>query len=270
MKIRSIASSSSGNCTYITDGEKGLLIDAGGPKLSMKKLFEAIGDVPIDAIFITHEHGDHMGVAGPLARKLNIPVYIHADSYKKYEHDEWFEKFAYEKEADLWDRKPKFNNCRVEYLDPTRSYNVGNIQLTPFSTPHDAAYSVGFIVEDTETKKKLGYLTDCGSFTKIMELAMKGCDAYMIEADYDEEMLWAFEEYDEFLKERIASNVGHLSNDQTMKFLEKIGIDSTEFVMFCHLSPRTNTPEKVLEAAEKYFPAHSKFLIAPHEEYLEL
>jgi phosphoribosyl 1,2-cyclic phosphodiesterase len=270
MKINNLASSSSGNCTHISTDTASILIDTGGPALSMKKIFAALGHQNIDAVFITHEHGDHMGVAGPLGRKLKIPLYMHRDSYERYEHNEWFEKFAYDKKADVNGRKPKFVDCNVKYLDPSAEYTVGDLIIKPFSTPHDSVYSVGYVVTDTTTNKKLGYLTDCGSFTKVMYDALKDCDAYMIEADYDEQGLEDYDGYDDLHKDRLRSSLGHLSNAQTLEFLESLGIDTAEFVMFCHLSPRTNSPEVLLKMAGEVFPEYGKFLIAPNDEVLEL
>lgn len=274
MKVKNLASSSEGNCTNIYTDSASILIDSGGRGFSAKHVLEKMGEYNApqpEAIFITHEHGDHMGGAGVLGRKTKAKIYMHKDSYEKFEHDEWFEKTAFDKEAfDVKRRKAKFIDCNLEFLDLTDTYEIGDLRITPFSTPHDSVYSVGYVIEDTTNKKKLGYLTDCGSFTKVMEVALKGCDAYLIEADYDEDMLNAYEEYDDLLKDRIRSPIGHLSNKQTLDFLEKIGIDKTEFVMFCHLSTRTNDPDLLLKQANERFPSYGKFYIAPNEKAFEL
>lgn len=266
MKIKSIASSSDGNCTYIYTDKAAILIDSG---IAIKNISPHITN-KLDAIFITHEHSDHIKSTPAIGRKYKIPIYIHKECYKKLEYEEWFEKFAYDKKQDKNKRKPKFDKCSVIYVEPSKTYEVGDLKITPFSTPHDAAYSLGYIIEDTTTNKKLGYLTDCGSFTKLMEMYLSNCDGYLIETDYDEELLDEFDRYDEFLKDRIRSSVGHLSNKQTFDFLEKLGIDKTEFVVFCHLSKRTNSPELVLKQASERFPNYSKFYTAPVEFELNL
>jgi phosphoribosyl 1,2-cyclic phosphodiesterase len=256
MKINNLASSSKGNCTHIYTDKASILIDAG---ISMKKVFEGLDDefkngkLPenyFDAVFITHEHGDHIGGAGPLGRKTHVPIHVHEDSYARFES--------------------KLGKCNIVFIDPAATYTVGDLEVSPFSTPHDAAYSMGYIIKDTTTGKKLGYLTDCGSFTRIMTLALTGCDGYLIEADYDEQKLAAHDEYDDLLKDRISSGVGHLSTQQTIAFLQDIKADSAEFIVFCHLSHATNSPEAVLQVAQTAFPDYNNFSVAPNEQLLEL
>lgn len=247
MKIKPLASSSEGNSTHIFTDDASILIDAG---ISAKKAFEAAGTEHFDAIFITHEHGDHIKGLGPIGRKTGAEIFMHELVYKKI--------------AD------KLNKCNVTVLQPGQVIQVKDLEIDNFSTRHDSVYSYGYIV--SEGDKKFGYLTDTGSWTKLMGNKLKGCDAYLIEADYDADTLANYEDYDPFLKERIASNWGHLSNDQTMELIKYLDIEDPNFIIFAHLSPRTNTPEMVLQAAADCFPDWDQdvFHIAPLETELEL
>jgi phosphoribosyl 1,2-cyclic phosphodiesterase len=248
VKIKILASSSEGNCTHIYTKKASILIDAG---ISAKRLFNLSGSKEFDAIFISHEHLDHVRGLGPIGRKTGAKIYIHQLVHKKIES--------------------KLEGCEVVLWDPGTEIIVEDLKINNFSTRHDSIYSYGFTIEET-SGKKLGYLTDTGSWTKLMGEKLKGCSAYIIEADYDSEMLAEYEGYDEFLKERIASPWGHLGNDQTMELIKFLDIKSPEFLIFAHLSPRTNSPDLVLQKAYENFPDwdKSKFLIAPTEESLEL
>ncbi|MBC8551790.1 MAG: MBL fold metallo-hydrolase [Candidatus Brocadiales bacterium] len=247
MKVNCLASSSEANCTHFATDTTSILIDGG---LSAKQVFAKSGVEEFDAIFITHEHSDHVKGLGALGRKTGLDIYIN--------------QLVYNKIAD------KLDKCNIVIMNPGDTVTVGDLTVTNFSTRHDSIYSYGYTVSDG--KKKLGYLTDTGSWTKLMGNHLKGCDAYIIEADYDHDTLMAYEKYDEYLKERISSNWGHLSNDQTMSLIKYLDIKDPEFIMFAHLSPRTNSPMMVKEAALKAFPDWDEevFLIAPTQDSIEL
>jgi phosphoribosyl 1,2-cyclic phosphodiesterase len=104
-----------------------------------------------------------------------------------------------------------------------------------------------------------------------MQVCVAGCDAYFIEADYSEELLWKHEDYTVLLKERIASPFGHLSNTQTMEFLNSLNLDELKWVTVGHLSENTNSPELVNSLFREYFPSYlDKLHIAPQKNYLTL
>jgi len=138
-----------------------------------------------------------------------------------------------------------------------------------FSTKHDAAHSLGFIVEEPGTK--FCYLTDTGSISKVMFEKIKDCDSYFIECDYDEEMMKSYPDYSQDLKDRITSNYGHLSTQQALELIDKLGIDSKRLFIIGHLSVRTNSPDMVKKRIQAKFPNHvTKFKIAPFQEDLTL
>jgi phosphoribosyl 1,2-cyclic phosphodiesterase len=251
MKMFPIRSSSSGNCTAIEVGDTVILIDCG---ITLKALKQAIGDLQrIKAVFITHEHSDHISGVGPLSRKITCPFYINEQSLKK-------------KEAHFAD-VVNLNNL-------TSGQEVlvdACVAVNAFTTKHDSAYSVGFVITVVgHEKQKLGYVTDTGFITPMMAHALKECSAIFIEADYDDELLNECDQYDEFLKDRIRSNFGHLSNKQMLEFItQHLKIEDLEFVVVGHLSGRTNSPERVQSLLEAQFPEHiEKFHIAPLTEAL--
>jgi phosphoribosyl 1,2-cyclic phosphodiesterase len=247
VKIKTLASSSEGNCTHIYTKNASILIDAG---ISAKKTFELSNTEAFDAIFISHEHSDHVKGLGPLGRKTGAVIYINELVYDKI--------------------KDKLDNCKINLWKPGESTQVSDLTISNFSTRHDSLHSCGFIINDGISK--LGYLTDTGSWTKLMGNALKGCDGYILEADYDYKKLMEYEDYDEFLKERISSNWGHLSNEQTMELIKYLNVKNPKFICFAHLSPRTNSPDLVLDYAYKYFSEWDKdiFRIAPCKKEMEL
>jgi len=248
MKIFPIASSSSGNCTVIECGDSVVLIDCG---VTLKKIKAAVVDLNrIKAVFITHEHSDHVGGVGPLSRKVDCPFYVNEASVKK--------------------KEKVFADCKtIKNLESGNNIAIDNlINILAFTTKHDAAYSVGFVINQVgKENKKLGYVTDTGFITPMMTSFLSECSALFIEADYDDTMMDEYELYDEFLKDRIKSNFGHLSNAQMIEFIEtSINLADMDFVIVGHLSGRTNSPERVRELIDKNFKEHSnKFHIAPLE-----
>jgi phosphoribosyl 1,2-cyclic phosphodiesterase len=233
MKIKFLYSSSAGNSTIIESGDTIVMLDAG---VSYKKVKEAFGDDPkLDAIFISHEHGDHVNSAGIIARKTNAPVYIPEKSYAV--------------------REKLFEKCAVSFIEGGDSVEVGNLKVTAFSTRHDSQASNGYIFTELDTLKKFAFLTDTGGITKLMRDSLAGCNAYFIESDYDEEELEKCAEYDDFLKERIRSPYGHLSNQQALEYVNTyLDFDAIDFIAFGHLSSNTNSPEIMQKRIEYKIP----------------
>jgi len=235
MIVHPLYSSSSGNSTLIYNERGQILIDAG---TSFKKINEAATvEVKPEAVFISHVHSDHIVGAGPVCRKTFAPVYM--------------SKETYEKKTDM------FNKCSVKFMRGGDVIETNGFTVEPFSTRHDVD-SLGFVITDRVNNKKLGYLTDTGSITKLMKVALIGCDAYYLEADYDEQLLKDYDDYDQYLKDRIMSPWGHLSNKQVLGLIEEvIDLFKTEWIVFGHLSVRTNDPDLVLRMATETFPEHA-------------
>ena len=178
---------------------------------------------------------DHIQGAGVTARKLKCPVYI---------AEKCFEKKAY-----LFDKTP------VNYIIGGDVVKVGNFSIKAFSTRHDSEECLGFVITEKDTNKKLAFLTDTGSITKLMREVMRDCDAYMIEADYDEEGLEKNAEYDDILKQRIRSDFGHLSNTQALEYISNnVDLNKTQWILFSHMSENTNSPEILEKQAQFKLP----------------
>jgi len=250
MYVHSLFSSSRGNACLIYNDKTSILIDVG---VSYKKLVDAAPNkFKPNAVFITHEHSDHIAGAGILGRKMQCPIYMPKASYLV--------------------KESKFNDCIINHIEGGEAVDIGNFVITAFSTRHDAEASIGFTIYEKTTKKKLGIMADSGSFGPVMVNALKDCNAYFLEADYDTASLWAFEDYVQEHKERVDSPFGHMSNQQVLDFIENfIDLKNVVFVLLGHLSPRTNSPELLQTQLKQRFPqAMDKFIIAPTEKPLLL
>ena len=250
MKVHSLFSSSSGNCMKIFTDKATIIIDAG---VSYKRVCEANGEPlhDLNALFITHDHGDHVGGAGVMGRKTGAPIYIHEKSYKA--------------------REKLFKDCDINFIEPGQSIVIEDLEVIPFSNKHDAQYCVSYVVKDLTTGKKFGYTTDTGMFTPLMKNYLKDCDAYLLEANYDVQMMEDYDEYDQIHKDRVTSPVGHLSNDQCVEFIDNnVDLDKVQFILLGHLSPRTNCPKLIEKQFMNKLGSFEKFHFAPSEEFFVL
>ena len=196
---------------------------------------------------------DHVKCAGALARKTKTPLYI-----SKLAASRWEDKHVGD-----------FDKCTLIDITDTSVLTIGNMTVKAFSTKHDAAHALGFLFEEPGTR--FCYITDTGSISRTMMEAMKDCDAYFIETDYDEQLIKEYEGYDQELKDRITSNFGHLSTGQVLELIQVLDVTHVKKFILGHLSPRTNSPEKVLERVKEKFPDYfDKFIIAPFDGVLEI
>lgn len=228
MKYASIASGSSGNCIYIGTENTHILIDAG---LSGKKIEEGLKALDlqgsdIDAIFVTHEHSDHVDGVGVLSRRYDIPVYATEGTWENMP-------------AKIGKIKPLMQ--KPVYADEDCFFN--DMLIRPFTIPHDAAEPVGYSVSTND--KKITVATDIGHITDNVKVNIKGSNLLLLESNHDVEMLRKGS-YSYPLKKRILSDYGHLSNVNAGIMLQELICDNDsrlDYVFLGHLSHENNHPQ---------------------------
>ncbi|MFN4217708.1 MAG: MBL fold metallo-hydrolase [Candidatus Bipolaricaulia bacterium] len=239
MRVVSLASGSSGNCTLLVSEQTRLLIDAGISKRQiLQRLEKVLGLLPrIDAILITHEHTDHIQEVGRAARALQCPIYASEGTAPFVE--------------------PLLTGGeKLLSFKPEQSFQIRDLCIEPFRIPHDAAEPCGFLIEEESLfagiNKRIAVATDLGTVTDEIRQKLSRCDLVMLEANHDIEMLlngW----YPQDLKQRILSDFGHLSNDaagQTLRYLSHKGRLRTAVLM--HLSKNNNRPTLALQTVQEH------------------
>lgn len=226
-------SGSSGNSVYVGAGSTSILIDAGVSCARIVSELHAIGADPasISAILITHEHSDHIKGAGIFARKFGTPIYATEGTWNSM--------------ADKLGDIPAEKRCII-YSDT--DFFIGDMNIQPFSTPHDAADSVGYVIS-TATGARFGLATDIGCVRGGWLDAIRGCAAVLLESNYDPDMLQAGR-YPYELKRRIMSRRGHLSNDDAAEAALALISAGTQQLVLGHLSKENNFPELALRCCQ--------------------
>ncbi|MDO5849351.1 MAG: MBL fold metallo-hydrolase [Methanobrevibacter sp.] len=235
MRLVSIASGSSGNCTLIDTEETHILVDAG---ITRKRISEGLNEVgvsidEIDGIVITHEHIDHIRALGVISRNDDIQIYATAGTMEGIKN-----------RKDLG----KINADYFNVIETGISFEIGDITVSPFETYHDTNEPCGYTF--TQNDKKAAVMTDTGIYDGAIAEMLKDCNALLLESNHDIEML-RNGDYPEFLKRRILGNEGHMSNHLCAHLIEKILHDGVAGVVLGHLSKDNNTPEKALETVKQ-------------------
>ena len=241
MKIYNFYSGSKGNCTYVTDGETSILIDAGGCLKRIRENLEELGDNlnNIKGIFITHEHSDHTKALFNLTKKYDCRIFTTLETARAICTPTYSVAMSDCRRV----------ACSIMTVKTEKSYEIGSLIVKPFSTPHDAVSSVGFVVESTKDKTSLAYATDIGYISEDIAKNMLGVKNVIIEANHDIEML-KNGPYPEHLKIRILSEKGHLSNADCAYFIKKLVENGTKSILLAHLSEENNTPIEARRAVE--------------------
>ena len=225
LKFASLYSGSSGNCLYVETENTKILIDAG---VSLKKIEKGLDNLNVDAkdldgVIVTHEHIDHIQSIGNLSKKFDIPVFANQKTFD-----------AMPKQTEKLSEKNK------KKINIDEKFMIGDIEILPFSIPHDAADPCGFTL--FSNNKKIGIATDIGHMTGDIVKQIDGSEFVLLEANYDTEVL-KYTKYPFKLKERIAGPTGHLSNKmagQTINYLINSGLKKA---MLGYLSKESNFPE---------------------------
>ena len=220
MKVSILGSGSSGNSIFVEVNNVKILIDAGFSGKKIKEKLEVIGEdiSDIQALLITHEHGDHILGAGIISRKYNLPIYITGKSYDVCQH-----------------KLGKIDPSNLNFIEG--QFYLGDVLITPFDVMHDAERTIGFSVE--YMGKKLTLATDIGHITNIVREQFKGSQIVIIESNYDYNMLMNCD-YPWDLKSRVKGRNGHLCNEDTAKFLTELYHEDLEKVYLAHVSNDSN------------------------------
>lgn len=232
MRLCSIASGSSGNCTYVGSQATHLLVDVG---ISKKRTEEGLAALEltgadIDGVLVTHEHSDHIAGLGVFCRKYEVPIYatrgtiqaILRSCGKNAPQEELFREI----EAD-------------------KKIIIKDLTVSPMRISHDAAQPVAYRIG--YEKKKVAICTDLGVYNDYTVECLKGLDAILLEANHDVNMLQVGP-YPYYLKQRILGEKGHLSNENSGRLLNRILHDDLKAVMLGHLSRENNLPQLAYEA----------------------
>ena len=241
LRMTVLASGSKGNSTIVASSSTRILVDAGLSCRETFKRMKAAGEDPerLDAVVISHEHSDHINGLAVLARKLGIPVYMTGPT-----HNAWFRIIRHEarrKDEEARDLE------KLEFFEAGRSFQIGDVAITPFTIPHDAVDPVGFTFKIDGIK--IGLVTDLGYMPESVKHHLRGCDGLMIESNHDLEML-RIGPYPWSVKQRVLSRVGHLSNAALAEFFTDGFDGGAAFVVLAHLSEQNNHPEIARIAAE--------------------
>ncbi|WP_300274784.1 MBL fold metallo-hydrolase [Halomonas sp.] len=226
LRFASLGSGSKGNATLVSDGETHLLVDCGFSLREAERRLGRLGMHPrqLDALLVTHEHGDHIRGIGALARRYRLPVWLTPGTW------------ASGRLGELPERR---------WITPQARFAVKGLSIDPVTVPHDAREPVQFRIQGGE--RRLGLLTDLGHPTEHVARAFAGCDALVLECNHDVRML-AEGPYPPRLKRRVGGDWGHLANAQAARLLPRLGLDRLQRIACSHLSEHNNRPELALEA----------------------
>lgn len=251
MRIVTFASGSTGNCCLVSDGGVNVLIDAG---ISARRIVQGLGVLglaPQDVcgVLITHEHSDHISGLPVLVKRTGMRI------------------FAPSELGEVLKRvKPELSES-IDYIPPDGGLCVGDVRITAFPTPHDTSASFGYRIEGSEV---FAFATDTGHISDELLEGLQGADTVVIEANHDKVML-KNGPYPPFLKQRVLSKHGHLSNDDCAKLACLLADSGTRQIILGHLSQQNNTPEAAETAVSEALSGRNvKIYTAPANKLLEV
>ena len=228
MKFASLGSGSEGNALLVATGRTRVLMDCGfGLNETIARLARLdVEPGQLSCIVVTHEHGDHIGGVARLARKFGLPVWL--------------------SHGTLRSQSPSFaRGIVINEIDIHRPFSIGDIEITPYPVPHDAAEPVQFVFGDG--MRRLGVLTDTGCVTAHIEQTLNGCHALVLECNHDSDML-KNGDYPYSLKQRVGGRFGHLSNREAAHLLSRLDVSRLQHLVAAHLSSRNNLPQLAVQA----------------------
>ena len=227
-----LGSGSSGNCAYLETGETRVLVDAGFSGRQTRARLATIGRVPenLSAIFITHEHSDHISGLAGIADKLQIPVYCNRATKEEIE---------------------RILGVRLDFRLFTTggSFEIGDMGVDTFMIPHDAQDPVGFLLRTSAGN--LGFATDLGHVTRLVAERLRAANVLVLESNHDVKMLQDCPRRPWSLKQRILGRHGHLSNDAAADCTADIMTPGLRHLYLGHLSSECNKPEIARRVVQK-------------------
>ncbi len=244
LRFKTFASGSKGNCAIVLCGKINIIIDIGISYLTLKRNLEQNNfDISyFSAILITHTHSDHIKGLSSLMKQTKLKVLIPKEMYPEL--------------------KEIIPIDRIAFLNDKNK--IDDVEIDLIHTSHDTVCSVGYII--TYNNKSLVHITDTGYINRKYLKLMEKKDIYLIESNHDEEMLMNGP-YPSFLKQRVISDRGHLSNRTTASYLEQIIGDNTKYILLAHISEKNNTEELAYKTTkEKLQGKNIKLLIAHQNE----
>ena len=228
MKFASLGSGSEGNALLVAAGQTQVLMDCGfGLKDTLSRLARlGISAEQLSGIAVTHEHGDHIGGVARLARKFNLPV--------------WLTHGTLRSQLKLFS-----GITQLHEIDPHQAFAIGDLEIIPYTVPHDAAEPVQFVFNDGV--RRLGVLTDAGCSTAHIERLLSGCHALVLECNHDSDMLMNGD-YPYSIKLRVSGRFGHLNNQDTAGILARLDVSRLQHLVAAHLSRKNNTAALATQA----------------------
>jgi phosphoribosyl 1,2-cyclic phosphodiesterase len=258
VRLTVLASGSKGNCAIVASSHTRIVVDAGLSCRETLKRMAAVGEDPqtLTAILVSHEHSDHVNGLPVLARKLKLPVYMTGAT-----NDTWGRQCG----------KKRAHVDRLELFSSGHTFHIGDIQVTPFTIPHDAADPVAFTFRVEGVK--VAIVTDLGYMPASVRDNIRDSDVLMVESNHDLEML-RIGRYPWSVKQRVMSRVGHLSNAALAEFLTSDYDGSAAVVVLAHLSEENNHPEIARDTAERALGPrrsllHNRLMLASQWQALE-
>lgn len=223
MRFASLGSGSKGNALLIEADGTRILLDCGfGPaEIAARMSCFGLGGDDLDAIIVTHEHGDHGGGVAPLALRHDLPVYLTRGTL-----------------SGLGEEGRALANRKL--IDAYTPFAIGGIEVRPYTVPHDAREPVQFVLSDGAVR--LGVLTDAGQPTPHIAQSLSSVNALVLECNHDPDMLMNGP-YAAQLKKRVAGRLGHLSNEASAELVRAMDCSRLQHIIAAHLSETNNTPE---------------------------
>lgn len=232
---RTVASGSKGNCIYVENSGRALLVDAG---ISLKRIEQELRGIGkslenVEGILVTHEHSDHTKALGMLAKKTGLPVYVPYLAAK--------EIYLCLANSGRIAEADAFREC-VRVVETNKCYGVAGINVQTFTVPHDSLVCFGYRFSDDNGEGLLGISTDMGCVTGEIYENLLGCESVIVESNHDPEML-KHSSYPAYLIERIRSDRGHLSNPDCAALCRELVKNGSRNLTLFHLSEENNRPK---------------------------